>query len=134
MNFIEASKAYFVKWNDFKSRSSRSEYWWATLFVSIASYPAGFIIGFVISITLIGAGFPEDTMYTVIAIAILPLQLFIYFASACLVIRRLHDLNKSGWNYLWCMTIIGIIPVVYWWASEGSKESNQYGEPITLDA
>tara|TARA_B100001175_G_C19181454_1_gene482268 strand:+ start:238 stop:639 length:402 start_codon:yes stop_codon:yes gene_type:complete len=127
MNFIEASKAYFVKWNDFKSRSSRSEYWWATLFVSIASYPAGFIIGFVISITLIGAGFPEDTMYTVIAIAILPLQLFIYFASACLVIRRLHDLNMSGWWWLLIFTIIGIIPVIYWLCKAGDDGDNNYG-------
>ena len=54
MNFTDAVKAYFLKWNDFRSRSSRSEYWWATLFVTLASFPVGFIIGFVIAILTIG--------------------------------------------------------------------------------
>ena len=34
----------------------------------------------------------------------------------------------------WCLTIIGIILIVIWWASEGSTESNEYGEPINLNS
>ena len=37
MNFGQAIKSYFVRWNDFKGRSSRSEYWWATLFSTLVN-------------------------------------------------------------------------------------------------
>ena len=96
MNFTDAVKAYFLKWNDFRSRSSRSEYWWATLFVTLASYIVGFIIGFVIAYLFTIAGYSETTVEILVAIAILPLQIFIIIASTCLVIRR-HDVDKSGW-------------------------------------
>ena len=46
--------------------------------------------------------------------------------------RRLHDIGKSGWNYLWGLTVIGTIPLVVWFCTEGTKESNKYGDPIDL--
>ena len=36
--------------------------------------------------------------------------------------RRLHDLNKSGWLQLLAITIIGLIPLIIWWATEGTKK------------
>ena len=43
-------------------------------------------------------------------------------------IRRLHDLNKSGWWILLIFTGIGIIPIVYWCCFlNGDKDDNQYG-------
>ena len=47
--------------------------------------------------------------------------------------RRLHDRNRSGWWFLIAFTIIGLIPLLYWLVSEGSKEANEYGEPIDLN-
>ena len=112
MSFTNAVKAYFLKWNDFRSRSSRSEYWWATLFVTLASFPLGFIVGFVIGFLSVTAGFSETTMENVLAIVILPVQIFIIIASTCLVIRRLHDVDRSGWWYLIIFTIVGMIPLL----------------------
>lgn len=43
--------------------------------------------------------------------------------------RRLHDTNRSGWWYLMSLTIIGIIPLIIWWAQSGDSHNNQYGEP-----
>ena len=80
MNFTDAVKAYFLKWNDFRSRSSRSEYWWATLFVTLAGFLVGFIIGFVIAFLLLIAGFSETTIDTVIGIVTLPIQIFMFIA------------------------------------------------------
>ena len=128
MNFTDAVKAYFLKWNDFRSRSSRSEYWWATLFVTLASFPVGFIIGFVISILFLTAGFSETTMEIVVGIVVLPIQIFIIIASTCLVIRRLHDVDKSGWWYLIIFTIIGIIPLLIWYCSKGTDGENRFGK------
>ena len=128
MSFTNAVKAYFFKWNDFRSRSSRSEYWWATLFVALASYPAGFIIGWVIGFIFASAGFSESAMMLALVIAILPLQIFIAIASICLAIRRLHDVDRSGWWYLIIFTIIGMIPLLIWLCTRGTGGDNRFGK------
>jgi uncharacterized membrane protein YhaH (DUF805 family) len=128
MSFTNAVKAYFFKWNDFRSRSSRSEYWWAILFVYLASYLAGFIIGLFIGFTFGIAGFSESAMEVALVIAILPLQIFIAIASICLAIRRLHDVDRSGWWYLIIFTIIGIIPLLIWYCTKGTDGDNRFGK------
>ena len=43
-------------------------------------------------------------------------------------VRRLHDLNKSGWWILLIFTGIGIIPIVYWCCFiNGDEDNNPYG-------
>lgn len=46
-----------------------------------------------------------------------------------LIVRRLHDSNKSGWNILWavCIPMIGWIYLFYLVCKEGDFSSNQYG-------
>ena len=46
--------------------------------------------------------------------------------------RRLHDLNKSGWLQLIAFTIIGLIPLIIWFATEGTKKNNPHGNPIKI--
>ena len=128
MSFSNAVKAYFLKWNDFRTRSSRSEYWWATLFVVLASYLVGFIIGLIIGFTFALAGFSESAIYIALLIAILPVQLFIITASTCLVIRRLHDVDRSGWWYLIVFTIVGMIPLLIWYCTKGTEGDNRFGK------
>ena len=41
-------------------------------------------------------------------------------------VRRMHDVNRSGWWLLLVFTIIGVIPIVIWLASGGKNENNQY--------
>ena len=128
MSFVEAVKEYFIRWNDFNTRSSRSEYWWATLFVTLASYLVGFAVGFFIGFTFSYAGFSEDVTMTIIGIATFAMQIFIIIASTALVVRRLHDVDKSGWWYLIIFTIIGMIPLLIWFCTKGSEGSNRFGQ------
>ena len=118
MSFSNAVKAYFLKWNDFRTRSSRSEYWWATLFVGLASYLLG--------------GVTEALVFNAMSIALLitmlPIQLFISIASTCLVIRRLHDVDRSGWWYLIVFTIVGMIPLLIWYCTKGTEGDNRFGK------
>ena len=124
MSFSNAVKAYFLKWNDFRTRSSRSEYWWATLFVALASYLVG--------------GVTEALVFNAMSIALLitmlPIQLFIIIASTCLVIRRLHDVDRSGWWYLIVFTIVGMIPLLIWYCTKGTEGDNRFGkDPLEQD-
>ena len=48
--------------------------------------------------------------------------------NTSLIIRRLHDINKSGWWMLLFFTIVGIIPMLYWlYFKEGDQSENNYG-------
>ena len=76
MNFVQAVKAYFIKRNDFRSRSSRSEYWWATLFASFAPYLISWVVGFFIGAIFSSGGFSPETTEIVVLIPIFIMYVF----------------------------------------------------------
>jgi uncharacterized membrane protein YhaH (DUF805 family) len=44
------------------------------------------------------------------------------------MVRRLHDVGRSGWWFFITFTIIGI-PVLFYWLAQGSSAGpNKYGE------
>ena len=116
MNFIEAIKSAFSNYANFKGRAVRSEYWWFFLFV--------FLVHMLIEVTV---GPTDDTNPpgAIISIAF-------SFATALpnlgLAARRLHDVNRSGWWQLIALTIIGIIPLIYWLTKKGTDGPNEFGE------
>jgi uncharacterized membrane protein YhaH (DUF805 family) len=55
-----------------------------------------------------------------------------FFPAIAVGARRLHDGGKSGWWQLISITIIGYIPLIIWWATEGTKKNNSHGKPIKL--
>ena len=121
MGFVEASKSYLVKWLNFKERTSRSEYWWGYLFSVIFSFAIGFIIG--IAAALMGVEEGSTTM----GLLQLPLTLFIMIAGLSLGVRRLHDIDRSGWWCLIIFTIIGIFVLIYWACKKGNEGENRFG-------
>ena len=55
------------------------------------------------------------------------LSLAFFVPSLAVGARRLHDCGRSGWWQLLILTVIGIILLFIWWATEGSSEENEYG-------
>ena len=49
--------------------------------------------------------------------------------SLTLTVRRYHDVNKSGWNLLWALTIIGFLYLFILTILKSSNEDNHYGAP-----
>ena len=56
----------------------------------------------------------------------------ILLPSFSVTARRLHDINKSGWWMLIYITIIGILLIIIWNATEGENKKNKYGPPIKI--
>jgi len=54
-------------------------------------------------------------------------MLALFIPSTAVMVRRLHDTGRSGWWYWIILTIIGIIPLIIWLASEGDKGENGFG-------
>jgi len=115
---------YFLKcfknYAQFNGRARRKEYWGFFLFNSIVAFGLAFVGGFISGIF----GDEEGTLGTVLELlyslaAILP--------GWAVGFRRLHDIGKSGWNWLWCLTIIGAFYVLYLFCLEGEAKENVYG-------
>ena len=108
------------KYADFNGRASRSEYWWFQLFYIIVTFVAVMFDAMYID--------NAQTMGPVELIATLALLLPALSVTA----RRLHDVGRSGWWMLIFITVIGLIPLIVWYVSAGTKSKNKYGKPIKL--
>ena len=114
----------FKNWNKFKGRANRSEFWYFTLFY--------FIIGtifYYIDLSFLGYN-PMDP--TSIGVSQSIFGLLVLIPSLSVTVRRLHDVNKSGWNFLWIFTIIGVFYVLYLNIIKGNIEDNSYGPPSKI--
>ena len=100
----------FNKYFDFETRSSRKEFWYWQLFRILMFLS----ITFIESLGLSGILFISNFIFLIPEIAV--------------SIRRLHDINKSGWWILLTITIIGIIPLTYFYCIKGDDGANDYGQ------
>ena len=98
MGFKKATKLFFTRFTDYSGRSSRSEFWYAQLFVTIAT-----ILLFV-ALLLIKPNNQFPIITLIYAIIFIPPHIALSF-------RRLHDIDKSGWWILLpsAISLIGLI-------------------------
>lgn len=110
------------KYAQFDGRARRKEYWYFALtsfiIYLILYIPA--IIGLIIESSLLT--YLGMTLYVVFALAI-------FIPSLAVLVRRLHDTEKSGWFILISLIpfVGGIILIVFLF-TEGTKGPNKYGE------
>jgi len=98
----------FSRFFDFEGRSSRSEFWHWQLFRVLLFLSLTFLETILFS----GLNFTFN--------------LFLLIPEISVSIRRLHDTNKSGLWYLLTFTIIGIIPLIYFYSLKGDETKNNY--------
>ena len=98
----------FSRYFDFEGRSSRSEFWHLQLFRVLLFLSLTFLETILFS----GLNFTFN--------------LFLLIPEISVSIRRLHDTNKSGLWYLLTFTIIGIIPLIYFYSLKGDETKNNY--------
>jgi len=103
--------AVLTNYAGFAGRARRAEFWMFAL------------INFIISIVLygigaaIGVGQALEGLYS----------LAVLVPSIAVAARRLHDTNRSGWWQLIALTVIGIIPLIIFYAQDSDPGPNQYG-------
>ena len=120
MNFFESIKSCFIKYTDFSGRSMRSEYWNYTVFIIVLS-----IVAELLDVKI--AGVPYLDYYGFGTLSII-LTIVTIVPSTAVSIRRLHDINKSGWWLLLALTVIGIIPLIYWVCKKSDEKENRFGK------
>ncbi len=119
------------RYADFSGRSRRKEYWMFTLFILLV-YVAFF------ALMAVGGGltgmFEPGTGAGIPVVGWIVISLFVIFALAifipalAVVVRRLHDQDKSGWFILiQFIPYIGGIIMLIFMCIDGTKGENRYG-------
>ena len=124
MNMQTAVKTVLGKYATFSGRAPRSEFWWFTLAGVSLSIIVSIIDGAVVAPMLGFEAFADEAGEPLQMIASLALLL----PSLAVAVRRLHDIDRSGWWYLLIIVpIIGPLVLLYWYIQPGTDGSNQFG-------
>ena len=118
MNFVEAISSCFRNYANFSGRAVRSEYWYWYLFVAVVLIVFGAID------ESLYPGPLEMGPFSFVAIAVV---LALILPSLAVSVRRLHDIDRTGWWVLIWATAIGTLVLIYWACLPGTSGSNRFG-------
>jgi uncharacterized membrane protein YhaH (DUF805 family) len=111
MGFWQAIASGFSNYVNFSGRACRSEYWYWALFVSLCNI-AALIIDNAIGAYVVSSLF----------------SLAVLLPGLGLAVRRLHDLDRSGWWLLLALIpLIGAIILLIWFCTRGTVGPNRFG-------
>jgi uncharacterized membrane protein YhaH (DUF805 family) len=109
-----------VRYVDFKSRSTRSEFW------------SFYLLIFLVTVACVGGGviIERTTQLPGNEIGFVVLN-FVYVAITlpwfAAMVRRLHDSDKSGWWVLAALIPFGIIVLIAFLVRDGTAGDNRFG-------
>ena len=150
MTFVESIASCLSKPITFSGRSTRSEYWWfylfAVVFCLIIPQVTSFFVFFFPSAYFhasfaamhgegeLAAQLARQSMdqlrpalITITVTVNIIVTTLIWVPVVAAGSRRLHDTNRSGWWWLLYPTVIGLIPLVIWWAMDSDPKTNRFG-------
>jgi uncharacterized membrane protein YhaH (DUF805 family) len=131
MTFTDAVRSGFSNYVTF---SGRSEFWFWFLFAIIAGVVAALLDSMLFPImmdvqTEMGDGVASVSAQGGPISALVSLGLFL--PGLAVTVRRLHDVDRSGWWFLLAfIPLIGIIVLIVWWATEGTRGPNRFGSDL----
>ena len=112
MDFVPAVTKALQDYVIFTGRSARSEYWWFALF-NVLSLTVVSVLGALLH--------DHGVLYTLGSLALL-------VPSLAVAVRRMHDLDRSGWWLLvGFVPLIGTILLLVWFVTRGTLGPNRFG-------
>lgn len=118
MSVAEAISSCFRKYASFSGRAVRSEYWYWYLFAAIVLFVFGAID------RMLYPGPLEMGPFSYVNIAVV---LALILPSLAVSVRRLHDIDRTGWWVLIGPTVIGTLVLLYWACLPGTPGPNRFG-------
>ncbi|SFE61877.1 DUF805 domain-containing protein [Roseivivax sediminis] len=124
MDFKVAVQTCFSKYVTFTGRARRSEFWWFVLFI---------VVGNVIASLLDSLLFGWMTSGHTVSILGALFGLAVFLPSIAAGVRRLHDLDRTGWWYLLVLIpVIGTLILIFFFVQKGTDGANRYGpDPVS---
>jgi uncharacterized membrane protein YhaH (DUF805 family) len=114
VGFGEAISVCFSKYATFTGRAARPEYWYWVLFTVLASLVCEFIDKVMLALAFSAV----HSLFTLV----------ILLPSIAVGVRRLHDIDKSGWWLLiGFVPILGMIVLIIFAVRPGTEGPNRFG-------
>jgi uncharacterized membrane protein YhaH (DUF805 family) len=112
MSPVDAISTCFSKYVDFSGRATRAEYWWWVLVMGVGGSMVGEILNLI-----------HPAVGSIVMLALL-------LPGLAVTVRRLHDVDRSGWWILCSLVpLIGWLVLVIFFVKGGSPRTNSYGPP-----
>ena len=107
----------------FDGRAGRLEYWFYALFSTLIF----FILQFLSS--MLGLQYSINELITVYPLASI-WQVVTFIPSMAVGVRRMHDINRSGfWLLFLLLPLIGWLLIMIFALLKGNNDDNDYGSP-----
>jgi uncharacterized membrane protein YhaH (DUF805 family) len=119
VGFGEAIGQAFSHGFVYRGRASRSAYWWFVLFEVIATLVLELLV-------VIPAAANSTAAVTVFLIIVGIAVIYLALVGLALTIRRLHDIDKTGWWVLIGLVPFGGIVLLIFSLLEGTPGPNRY--------
>ncbi len=114
---MEWFKKCMNQYADFSGRARRKEYWMFSLFYFLFIISALVVDGILMS--LIGSSVPFITVLFMLAMIV---------PSLSVMIRRLHDTDRSGWwMFISLVPLVGGFICLFFLCVDGTLGSNRFG-------
>ena len=123
MDFKSYCKTYFTDivfkhFFDFNGRAGRKVFWMFTLNLLVINLILNYLLN------------RFDYVGIIIGIVF---SVIMFFPILGLDVRRLHDINLSGWWVLLCfIPVLGIVAIIVYGCIPGTESENKYG-PVPVD-
>jgi len=131
MNPLSANISAMRNIFKFKSRAPRSEYWW-----TVATLFAGVILAAIIDGRFFHEGGEGNALYSLLNVVFMLFYIPWLLASISVTIRRLHDLDMSGWYALIYLLPLGLgfVFMAIICSRKGTPGPNRFGQdPYYVD-
>ena len=124
MTFQDAIKSGYQNYVTFSGRATRSEFWWWGLFQLISSLVIMMIFGgghLVMGDATVRMHYEGGLVANLWSLAnLLP--------GIAVGVRRLHDIDKSGWwTLIFLIPLVGAIILIVWYCTKGTLGANRFG-------
>ena len=122
LGFGDAVKEAFSHGFVYRGRASRSAYWWFVLFEAIVWIVLDLLF-------IIPAGMHNTpAIFAVLFIVLGLVGIYLFLVGLALLVRRLHDIDRTGWWMLLALTLLGTLLLIYWQCQIGTEGPNRFGE------
>ncbi len=121
-NIFDWWKKVFIKnYANFNGRARRAEYWYYSLANFILIVCLGVLSSF-------GGEFFGEEIFSWVGLVLVVFYLSLVIPTLAVIVRRLHDINKSGWSFfIYFIPFVGTIILLVWLFTDGNRFANNYG-------